>query len=499
MGTGNGMIQVTKDGKTWSNVTIPGLPERATVVILEASRHDVATAYAVVQVRLDLRPFIYRTRDFGQHWEAITTGLPGTGTARVVREDPVRKGMLFAGTTNGVYVSLDDGDRWQSLQLNLPTSPVTDIDVHGNDLVASTFGRSLWILDDISPLRQFDAKLLQTDVTLLTPSSAVRTRWDMDQDTPLPPGTPVGKNPPDGAIIDYFLKSPGSGDIKLSVYDSQNNLVREFSTVPAPYDPAPPNAPEYWFAPQPVLSTHAGLNRFVWDLHYPAPKTLRYGYFNERLDYFEYTLSDHAIPGEFPRDQPVGAYVVPGRYSVVLQIGGKEYRQPLSITLDPRVHVSQADLELQLATQKNISAQMAASYDGDRQIVALRDAISERQKAVGTNSGMKDVADALKSLDDQVAEIDDGKPTDFGIGPINRELARLVAMVESGDARPAAPLQDAVEQSCQTLTKRVAEWREVNEKKIGPVNELLKKNNLALLPVAASVASAPGCGSQKGR
>ena len=498
-GTGNGMIQVTKDGKSWSNVTIPGLPERATMVIVEASRHDAATAYAVVQVRLDLRPFIYRTRDFGQHWEAITTGLSGTGTARVVREDPVRKGMLFAGTTNGAYVSFDDGDHWQSLQLNLPISPVTDIDVHGNDLAISTFGRALWILDDISPLRQFDAKLLQTDVTLLTPSPAVRTRWDMDQDTPLPPGTPVGQNPPDGAIVNYFLKSPASGDIKLSIYDSQNNPVREFSTVPAPYDPAPPNAPEYWFAPQPVLSTHGGLNRFVWDLHYPPPKTLRYGYFNERLAYFEYTLSEHAVPGEFPRDQPVGAYIVPGQYSVVLQVGGKEYRQPLSITLHPRVHASQADLEQQLATQKNISAQMAASYDGDKQIVALRDAISERQKSVGTNSAMKDVADALKSLDDQVAEIDDGKPTEFGMGPINRELARLASMVESGDARPAAPLQDAVEQSCQTLTKRVGEWREVNEKKISPVNELLKKNSLAALPVAGQITSAPSCGTPKGR
>ena len=163
------------------------------------------------------------------------------------------------------------------------------------------------------------------------------------------------------------------------------------------------------------------------------------------------------------------------------------------------MHASQADLEQQLATQKNISAQMAASYDGDKQIVALRDAISERQKSVGTNSAMKDVADALKSLDDQVAEIDDGKPTEFGMGPINRELARLASMVESGDARPAAPLQDAVEQSCQTLTKRVGEWREVNEKKISPVNELLKKNSLAALPVAGQITSAPSCGTPKGR
>ena len=493
-GTGNGLVQVTKDGKSWSNVTIPNLPERASITILEASHHDAASAYAVVQSREELKPSIYRTHDFGQHWQLIVTGLPAGDNARVVREDPVRKGMLFAGTSRGIYVSFDDGDTWQSLQLNLPTSPVTDIDVHDTDLVVSTFGRSFWILDDIAPLRQLDSKLLDSTVTLLNPAPTIRARWDLDQDTPLPPGTPVGQNPPDGAIIDYFLKSLSSNDIKLSIYDSKNNLVREFTTELPPYDPAPPNAPEYWFEARTALTTHAGLNRFVWDLRYPPPKTLRYGYFNERLDYIEYTLSDHAVPHEFPREQPVGPYIVPGQYLLVLRVDGKEYRQTLTVTLDPRVHVPQRDLELQLATQQSISAQMDATYDADRQLAALQKAIDDRKKAAGDNAAMKPVTDALKALGDQVSEIDEGKGTDFGIGPLNRELARLAEMMGNADARPADPLQDAVRQACQNLNKRMTAWQELNGKKIGPVNDLLKKNNLGALPVASSVPSSPSCG-----
>jgi hypothetical protein len=493
-GTGNGIIQVTKDGRTWQNVTIAGLHERSGVTLVEASHHDAAVAYAVINGFQELRPLIYRTRDYGQSWQLITAGLPASGNARVVREDPARKGLLYAGTWNGVYVSLDDGDHWQTLQLNLPTASVTDLDVHGDDLVASTYGRSLWILDDITALRQFDGKWPQSDAYLLPPRDVVRVRWDMSQDTPLPPETPAGDNPPDGAIVYYFLKSAPAGDIKLSIYDAQNHLVREFSNVPPTFDKAPANAPEYWFAPQPALSKKAGLNRFAWDLRYPAMKTLRYGYYGNLLDYIEYTLSDHAVPGEFPRELQPGPFVVPGEYSLVLSVNGKTYRQALTVTLDPRVHVSQSDLVQQLDAEKNISAQMAATYDGYGQVLALRAAIADRQKSLGTDPAKKDAADALKALDDQAADIGDGKPEDLGIGPLNRELARLAFMIESGDARPAALLQAGVDQSCQDLAKRLAQWRELNQQKILPVSTLLQKQNLSPLPGAANIPAAPGCG-----
>ncbi len=492
-GTGNGLVQVTKDGKTWENVTIPGLHEKASITAVEASHHDAAAAYAVVMGFHDLRPLVYRTRDYGRSWQLANAGLPETGSARVVREDPVRKGLLYAGTWNGVYFSLDDGDHWQTLQLNLPTTMVTDLDVHDTDLVASTFGRSLWILDDITPLRQYEAKWPRSDVHLLSPRNVVRVRWDMSQDTPLPPETAAGDNPPDGATIYYFLKSAPAGDIKLSIYDSHNNLVHEFTNVPAPYDKAPANAPEYWFAPQPALTKTPGLNRFTWDLRYPAMKTLRYSYWGNQTDYIEYTGSDHAIPGEFPRDLQPGAFAVPGQYLLVLDVNGKTYRQSLTVTIDPRVQASQADLVKQLDLETNVSDQLAATYDGDVQARALRAAIADRQKSLGTDATKKDAADALKALDDQVADLDDGKPEDLGLGPLNRELARLAFMIESGDARPAALLEASVEQYCQELAKRLTQWRDLNQQKIAPVNAVLQKQNLAPLPVAANIPATPRC------
>jgi photosystem II stability/assembly factor-like uncharacterized protein len=492
-GTGNGIIQVTQSGKTWQNVTIPGLHERSSVPLVEASHYDAAAAYAVVNGFQELRPLIYRTRDYGKNWQLITTGLPESGNARVLREDPSRKGLLYVGTWNGIYFSLDYGDHWQSLQLNLPTTPVTDLEVHGDDLVASTYGRSLWILDDITPLRQFDAKWPQSDAYLLRPRGVVRARWDMSQDTPLPPETPAGDNPPDGAIVDYFLKSAPAGNIKLSIYDAQNHLVREFTDVAPTFDKAPANAPEYWFVPQLALSKNAGLNRFSWDLRYPPMKAMRYSYYGNTLDYIEYTLSDHAIPGKFPRDLQPGPFVVPGEYSLVLTANGQTYRQPLAVTLDPRVQTSQADLVKQLDAETSISDQMAATYNAYDQVKALRDAIADRHKSLGSDAAKKDAADALKTLDDQAADIGDGKPEDLGIGPLNRELGRLAFMIESGDARPAAMLAANVEQYCQELTNRLTQWRDLNQQKIEPVNSLLQKQNLPPLPVATNIPAIPKC------
>ena len=492
-GTGNGIIQITKDGSTWQNVTIPGLAERSSVTILEASRHDAATAYAVINGFRELRPLIYRTRDYGQNWQLINAGLPQSGNARVVREDPVRKGLLFAGTWNGAYFSLDDGDHWQSLQLNLPTATINDLDIHDGDLVAATYGRSLWILDDITPLRQYDAKWPQSDAHLLSPRSVVRVRWDMSQDTPLPPETPAGNNPPDGAIIYYFLKSAPAGDIKLAIYDAQNHLVNEFTNVPPAFDETPANVPEYWFAPPTALTKNAGVNRFTWDLRYPSMKTMRYSYYGNTLDYIEYTLADHAIPDEFPHDLQRGPFVVPGEYSLVLTVNGKIYRQPLTVTLDPRVVASQADLVKQLDAETNISDQMAATYDGYDQVQALRTAIADRQKSLGTDATKKEAADELKTLDEQAADIADGKPEQLGLGPLNRELARLAFMIESGDARPATLLQEGVDQSCEQLAGRLKQWGEPNQQKIPAVNALLQKQNLPALPVAAKIPTAPKC------
>jgi photosystem II stability/assembly factor-like uncharacterized protein len=495
VGTGNGILQMTDDiGAHWKDVSIPNLPERSQIAAVEASRHDPASAYAVVAAFNVNRPLLYRTHDSGQTWQMIVSGIPENETGRIIREDPARKGLLYAGTAKGIYISFDNGEHWQSLQLNLPTSPVTDLDIHGGDLVASTFGRSLWILDDITPLRQLDARLLQTPVSLLHVAPAYRARWDMNQDTPLPQETPAGQNPPDGAIINYFLKSPPAGTIKLSIFDSKNNLVREFSDVAAPIDKTPANVPEYWFAAPTVVTKNAGLNRFIWDLRYAPPKTLTYGYFNEHLNYIEYTLADHAIPGETPREQPQGPFVVPGEYSVALTVDGQTYRQSFTVKADPRVHASQADLAQQLDAEQAISNRMNAAYGEFAKVSALRQAIADRRKSADSDPKMKDAAATLKSLDAEADKLAEGTPAEFGFGPLNRELGRLGIMIESGDAKPAALLQAGLDNLCRQFDQRLAAWRDLNSQRLPTANATLKKKKLQPLPIANDIP-AGGVGS----
>lgn len=511
VGTNNGLIQYSTDvnanGGNWQNVTPPDAPQRAQVNDIEASCHDANKAFAVYQAFRDYKPYIFRTRDAGKSWQLITSGIAPDRGARTVREDPVRPGLLFAGTENATYVSFDDGDHWQTLQQNLPTTPVTDMTIHGDDLVASTYGRSLWIMDDITLLRQLQPAALQADVTLLNPQGAVRVRWDMNQDTPLQQETPVGKNPPDGALIDYILKSPVSSEIKLAIYDSHKQLVNEFTSTPAKVEKMPANAPDYWFKDAEPLSRSAGHNRFVWDLRYHSPDILNYSYWGNHIDYIEYTYADHAIPGETPRVQPQGALVTPGEYLVVLTVDGKQYEQPLKVTLDPRIKVSQADLESQLAAEKNISRQMAADAAAFRQIEPLQKAIEVRVKSLGgfpapSTTAAKDapqdyphkaVLDALKSLGEETDTIVDGNRAELGLGSQNRELARLAFMIESGDAKPPAALQDAVDHMCPLSAKKLAAWRELNANKLTVVNDLLKKENLQPLPVTSIIPADPVC------
>ena len=257
-----------------------------------------------------------------------------------------------------------EGDHWQPLSLNLPATPITDLQAHDNDLVISTFGRGLWVLDDIAPLREINPQIITADAHLFVPATAMRVRWDNYQDTPYPIETPAGQNPPDGAILDYYLKTPPAGDMTLTIYDEQGDEVTRFSTEAKPAaEYLPANAPSYWFAPEFTLPKAAGVNRFVWNLRYPSPPSLPYGYYGKLLEYTEYTLADHAIPGLTPRLQPRGPLVLPGTYTTELRVGGQTLRQSLTLELDPRVHASRADLLDQLDLAKRISRGMKASSD----------------------------------------------------------------------------------------------------------------------------------------
>ena len=487
VGTGNGIIQITPDaGITWQNVSPPDLKPETMVSIIEPSHFDAYTAFVAVINNRDSTPYIYRTRDGGNSWQKITEGLEPGRIARVVREDPQRKGLLYAGTENAVCVSFDDGDHWQSLQLNLPTSAVRDLAVHDIDLVVATFGRALWVLDDLSPLRQASTQIASSNAYLLRPAMAVRVRWDNDQETPLPPEVPTGQNPPDGAMIYYYLKSPSPSAISLQIRDAAGKLVRRFSSEPPPPDKTIKNVPDYWFAPLVGIPKNAGLNRFVWDLHYDPPPTLQYSYFGNTLDFVEYTLSGHAIAGDTPREQTLGPLAVPGEYQVVLTVGDQTLTQPLVITLDPRVHVSQVDLDWQFETTMKIEAGLKSSYDVFGELAALRKQITERKKKLESNPQAKDAADAIRDLEMQADVIQDGSPASPGIGPINRDLARVAFMVESGDAAPSGATQSAIKESCSGLTKQLAEWRALQTHALPVVNATLEKYKVAPLPLAST-------------
>ncbi len=508
-GTSNGHIQLTKDGgKNWADVSpkdLPvgqnGSPLPATVQIIDASHFDGGTAYAAITGFNSDAPMLYRTHDGGATWQKIINGLPGDAITRFIREDTVRKGLLFAGTETSMWVSFDDGDNWQSLQLNLPVSSMRDLVVHGNDLVLCTYGRSIYILDDISPIRQADAQVTAKDAFLLRPSNAVRTRWDVNQDTPFPLGTAAGPNPPDGAIFDYFMKNAASGEVSLDILDAKGNLVRHYTSTPPPPPALPANVPDYWFGPPAVLSTVPGATRFVWDLRYGDPEALPYSYYGNFLDYIEYTLADHAIPYDTPRVQPQGPLAVPGMYTAVLTVAGQKYRQNLAVTMDPRVKVTQADLEEQLAWAQKAMRGLAASKGAYPQLTSLLDAIADRQKSAASDAGL---TAALKAAGEKILAVREGSrpPADAppgtlptpGVGPVNRDLARAFAMIESGDMRPSETAKSTVQELCTALDKDLDAWRQWNLQELPKLNTQLAAFQLAQLPMATNIPAVPGCG-----
>jgi photosystem II stability/assembly factor-like uncharacterized protein len=492
VGTSSGLIYLTHDTASWQDVTPAGLPEKRGVILIEASPHDANAAYAAIEVQHDRHAYFYRTRDAGKSWEKIVTGLPDAGIARVVREDTARPGLLYAGTETGVYVSFDGGDHWQSLQRNLPTASVRDLAVHGRDLVAATFGRGLWILDELTPLRQMNAAVANSAVHFFHPESALRVRWDNHPDTPLSAETPAGQNPPDGALIDYYFKTAPKGEVTLEIFDAKGNRMQHFSSVAPPPDATPANVPEYWFAPPEVLPAKAGVNRFVWNLRYPHPAALTYGYFGEHLDYIEYTLPDHAIPGETPRDQPPGPLVVPGQYELALTVEGKTYRQKLAVELDPRVHLSQADLAAQLELARKLADWMDGSASAYEEVSALSKALAERKKALASASALKGATDAASELEKQFAALESGSEDAPGFGPLNRDIARYLTMVESADLRPTESARRAAGEACRAYKKDVVLWNKLNAEGVPALNRLLEPSKGAALTPAKPSAE-PSC------
>ncbi|MGH9407909.1 MAG: WD40/YVTN/BNR-like repeat-containing protein, partial [Vicinamibacterales bacterium] len=354
IGTDDGLIQVTSDGgKTWKDVTPPAVKPWAKISMMDASHTDALGAYAAVNtIRLDdMRPHIYRTHDGGKTWTEIVAGLPNNEPVNTVKEDPKEKRLLFAGTETQVYVSFDDGDHWQSLKVNMPATSIRDLYIKDDDLLAGTHGRGFWILDDITALRQWTAAQTMgpaADAYLFKPETATRVDFDKNTDTPLPADEPAGQNPPDGAIIDYYLKGPAQGVVTLDVLDRAGKVVRAYKGD----EVAPPiadedNTPAYWIRPVRVLSAAAGLHRFVWDLHYSPPAGHPKSY------------SIAATPHDTAAD-PRGPWVVPGTYTVRLTVSGSTFSRPLTVRMDPRIKTNALALQQQFALARRVYDAMNA-------------------------------------------------------------------------------------------------------------------------------------------
>lgn len=478
--TTNRLVQLSRDaGAHWQNVTPAGIDRAREIFYVEPSHFEKSEAFLSIGSSRQAAPAqILRTRDYGATWQPVVSGLPPDESVRVVREDPVRKGLLFAGTASTMFASFDDGDHWHPLTLNLPATPVTDIDIHGDDLVISTYGRGLWVLDDLAAVRQWTPDVLASSAHLFEPEQATRVRWDTWQDTPLPVETPAAKNPPDGAILDYWLKS-SAAEPTITIRDAAGNIVRRYTDrMPEPNLPLP-NVPEYWFAKTVSTDGTAGLHRFVWDLRYDPPKALPASYYGPILQYTEYTLADHAIPNETPRQQPQGPLVAPGDYTVELSANGKTEKQALHVVIDPRVSASQADLEEQLAVARRLVKGMDLSFDIYHAVDTLSASLKEHRKSQPNGSA------ELEKLEKQINAIQEGTREAPGMGPVNRDLSRLLNSVEGGDQHPTEPQMQAVNGTCAALDKVLAQWNALNES--------LRSQNPLNLPVAGA-AAAKGCG-----
>ncbi|HEV8264955.1 MAG TPA: hypothetical protein VGQ06_08375 [Gemmatimonadales bacterium] len=420
VGTDDGLIWITHTGgRTWRNVTPPALTPWSKVSIMEASHFDTLKAFAAVnRFRLDdLAPHIFRTKDGGKTWKETVEGIPLNEVVNVVREDPVRRGLLFAGTERSVYVSFDDGDHWQSLRQNLPPSSMRDLYIHDADLVVGTHGRSIWILDDFSPLRQIAAAARTTSAYLFRPAPAYRVRWNQNTDTPLPPDEPAGKNPPDGAIIDYYLGAAAPGAVTLEVRDARGRLVRRFSSADTfPVDSGL-NIPDYWIRPPQRLSTEPGMHRFVWDLHYPPPPSAG----------GSYPIS--AIYRDTWRE-PRGPVALPGRYTLRLTAGGRVLSQPLTVRMDPRVRTPAAGLAQQFAYASRLTAAMRRQHEAMRAVRALRARLKAPldQEATGVVDSLARLGGQLTGLLDLIDGVD-AAPTTQAAAAVRTLEARLTALL----------------------------------------------------------------------
>ncbi|MEP6718180.1 MAG: glycoside hydrolase [bacterium] len=475
-GTDDGLVHLTTDGGGhWANVTPAQLKAWQKISIIDASHFNPATAYiAVNTLRLDdLRPHIYRTRDAGATWTEITNGIPNNENVNVVREDPERKGLLFAGTERSVYVSFDDGDHWQSLRLNMAASSVRDLIIKGDDLCVATHGRGFWILDNITPLRQLEAKVTSAEAFLFRPQTAIRVRWNMNTDTPLPPDEPGGENPPDGAVIDYYLGAPPSGPVTLEIRDAAGQLVRRYSSA----DPLPAidpmlAIPTYWVRPPQGLSGAPGMHRFLWNMHYPPVPGEKPSYPIAAI--YRNTAPDFTSP-----------WVMPGRYTVVLNVNGKSYTQALTVQMDPRVKTSPRDLTEQFRLSKQLYDEWVAFNVIADQSNPIRKQIADLRSTAKANEVKAQIDTFVQKLDELVGA--SGPRPDLANKLTTQSaLARLrtvFGIIQEADVAPTPQMAAAAGQLLTDAQLLKTRWQGFRSQDISTLNQALRAAGLASIVV----------------
>ena len=478
VGTDDGLIHITTDGgKTWSNVTPPIIFAWQKISLIEAGHFDANTAYAAVNtLRIDnLLSHILATHDSGKTWTEIVNGIAAGQIVNAVREDPQRKGFLFAGTENGVYVSFDNGANWESLRLNLPATSVRDLIVKNDDLVVATHGRGFWILDNITPLRQLTRNSLED--LLFKPQKALRVRANLNTDTPLPPDEPAGENPPDGAMIDYFLSKDASGPVTIEIKDGKGQLLRKYSSADAPVQANPKRLriPSYWIRPPQSVSTRAGTHRFLWDMHYTPIA---------------------GVEPEFPisatyRNTSLAAtspWALPADYTVTLTVDGKTFTQPLTVAMDRRVKASAAELQEQFDLSWRLYqlrlklAPMGEKFDDvAQQLTKLKARAAERP----------DVTQKLEAFAQTLMKFGPPHPRP-GAPPslfVLDSTTHLFDDIQGADAAPTAATKAAVADLEAKIGPTMDAWRKLLEDDVAALNQQLKQAGFPEIKTGAEQAS----------
>ncbi|HET9838554.1 MAG TPA: glycosyl hydrolase, partial [Candidatus Angelobacter sp.] len=468
-GTDDGLVHVSKDdGAHWTNVTPKELPEWSMVSIVEASHHDANTAYiAVDRHKLDdLRPYIYRTRDAGKNWILIANGIPEGAYVRSVREDPKRKGFLFAGTETGVYFSIDDGGHWQPLKLNLPTVPIHDLEVHGDDLVVATHGRSFWVLDDITALRQVDAVPGNAEMYLYKPQTALRLHLPTDIDR----RGPVGDNPPPGAIFDYYFKTAPKDEVKLEILDAGGKVVRSLSSKEKKGEEQPPEWPDQ-VKEITTIPASAGMNRYAWNLRWEHPVK---------------------IPGAFYSGiGPQGPLVQPGKYTVKLTAGGQSQTQPLEIVLDPRMkNVKAEDLQKQFELAVQVNDANNDLHKAVNQVRTMRAELKALQQRFDDDPKMKPLIERAAALDKKMAPVEEqliqvnmkGSEANLAFpNMLNEQFDTFSALVQAGDSAPTQQQYEAFKGLRGQLDQQLAAWKQIMATDVPAFNDFMKGINIPAL------------------